>query len=140
VDYVDTSVLASYYFPDSGSDLAQKVLLHSPKPTVSALTQVELSCALARKVRDQSLSKEHARRILTLFEEHVRTPYFQLLPVRSRNFLQARKWLSRFSSPLRVLDALHLAVAHEHGCRLLTSDRDLAAAAKHFRVRCRLIA
>ena len=140
MDYIDTSVLTSYYIPDSGSDMAQQVIERIRNPNISTLTQVEFTCTLARNVRNKTVSKEHAHRIVTLLDEHVRAPYYQLLQFRPKNYVQAQNWLARFNSPLRVLDALHLAVAHEHGCRLLTADRDMAKAARQFKVRCRLIA
>jgi len=139
MDYIDTSVLASYYCPDSGSDLAQKTLQKSKRPVLSTLTRVELYCALSRKVRDRSLDKDEARKIIALFEKHVRVPYYNMLSVRPRDYRQASKWISQFSSPLRVLDALHLAVAHANECRILTADQDLAKAARQFGVRYRLL-
>jgi len=140
VDYIDTSVLASYYCPDGGSDLAQKTLQKCKRPVLSTLTRVELYCALSRKVRDQSLGKDEAHKIIALFEKHVRAPYYTMLAVRPRDHRQVSKWIAQFSSPLRVLDALHLAVAHANECRLLTADYALAKAARQFGVHCRLLA
>ena len=34
----------------------------------------------------------------------------------------AREWISRFTTPLRTLDALHLAVASQNNIRLVTAD------------------
>ena len=42
----------------------------------------------------------------------------------------AREWISRFTTPLRTLDALHLAVASQNNIRLVTADTALAASAQ----------
>jgi len=110
MDYIDTSVLASYYCPDSGSDLMQKTLQKSKRLVLSALTRVELYCALSRKVRDRSLDKDEARKIIALFEKHVRARYYNMLSVRPRDHRQASKWISQFSSPLRLAARLQILI------------------------------
>ena len=47
----------------------------------------------------------------------------------------ARDWIGRFATPLRTLDALHLAICSSADGLLLTSDRGLAEAARRFGVR-----
>jgi uncharacterized protein len=42
----------------------------------------------------------------------------------------AREWISRFTTPLRTLDAKHLAVASQNNIRLVTADAALAASAQ----------
>ena len=49
-----------------------------------------------------------------------------------RHFKTAGIWISQFTTPLRTLDALHLAVASLGNMILLTADQQLASAARHF--------
>jgi len=59
--------------------------------------------------------------------------------VESKEYVLAADWIGRFATPLRTVDALHLASAFSNGLRLLTADRGLARSAKHFGVECELI-
>jgi len=63
-----------------------------------------------------------------------------MLPMDVVHFDLAREWLAQFSVPLRSLDALHLAVCCRAEAELLTADRVLFTAARHFGVRARLLA
>ena len=103
---------------------------HLTAPTISDLTLVEFGSALARKVREHTLPREDALRILDQFDAHVEGGYYTVLPVRARDYRVARAWLARLTGSLRTLDALHLAVAAEAGAKMLTADRQLAAQAK----------
>ena len=44
----------------------------------------------------------------------------------ARTFQKARDWFAQFTSPLRTLDGLHLAIAWTNGLTLLTADSLLA--------------
>jgi predicted nucleic acid-binding protein len=46
----------------------------------------------------------------------------------------ARDWVGRCVTPLRTLDALHLAVCFASDAVLLTADVNLAKAGRHFHV------
>jgi predicted nucleic acid-binding protein len=48
------------------------------------------------------------------------------IAVQRRHYEAARDWRARFTTPLRALDALHLAMADAEGLRLATTDRDLS--------------
>jgi predicted nucleic acid-binding protein len=64
---------------------------------------------------------------------------YEPIDIGPREFQLARNWLSSFSSPLRTLNALHLAAAFCNDLELITTDKPLMAAAKHFSVRCHLV-
>ena len=127
--YIDTSLLAAYYCPEAGSAAAEKAL-QAAEPAISWLGEVELASAIGRKVREGNLSRAAAARIADLFNHHVGEGYFQVLGLGSSHFRMARENLARFDSPLRSLDALHLAVAEAAGLPLLTFDEKMHAAAK----------
>lgn len=124
--YVDTSVLAAYYCPESISALAERALRSLTVPIISDLTPVELASAISRKVREKTLSREEGARILAQFETHLEEGYYRVLPVRTRDYRMARSWLAQLQGTLRTLDALHLAVAASTEASTLTADRRLA--------------
>jgi predicted nucleic acid-binding protein len=128
--YVDTSVLAAYYCPESISLLAEQTLRSLTAPMISDLTLVELTSAISRKIREKTLSREEGARILMQFETHVEEGYYRILPVRTRDYRVARSWLAQLHGTLRTLDALHLAVAESAGAATLTADKRLAAEAQ----------
>ncbi len=137
--YVDTSLLVAYYCPERLSDAAQTALRKVRAAAISWLVEVELVSAVARKVRAGELDEAEAGRIVVLFHEHQASGYFLPLPIESSQYALAREWIGRFSTPLRTLDALHLAVAYTANLRLLTADKGLARSADHFGVKHELL-
>jgi predicted nucleic acid-binding protein len=102
-----------------------------PQPSISDLTEVELLSALSRKARARELDPTEAQRIAAQFLAHLEANLYTRLPMERRHYKLARDWLARFTTPLRTLDALHLAVAGSEGLRLVTADRTLARSARH---------
>ncbi|MFO7957153.1 MAG: type II toxin-antitoxin system VapC family toxin [Candidatus Brocadiia bacterium] len=137
--YIDTSVLVAYYCPEPLSALAQEAIERAETPTVNPLIEVEFCSALAIKVRTGELEAESAERVLGRFRQHLEEDCYRIIPIETREYLLAADWLSRFSTPLRTVDALHLASAFTVGLRLLTADRALARSAEHFGVECDLV-
>jgi predicted nucleic acid-binding protein len=108
-------------------------------PARSALTQVEFCSALGTKVGAREIEANIARRLLDRFRHHVEERRYRLVAIQAREYAQACDWVSRFSIPLRTVDALHLAAAFSAGLLLVTADQALARCAEHFGVECRLI-
>ncbi len=52
---------------------------------------------------------------------------------------RAREWISRFETPLRTLDALHLAIAAENDLCLVTSDAGFAISAETFGIKVQIL-
>src|SRR5437588_297114 len=111
MSYIDTSVLAAYYCPEPLSATVDKLLTNLNGPALSQLSEVELVSALSQKVRTGQLDTAAAHQIRTQFQAHLASGYYELLPVNTREYHLARDWISQFSTSLRTLDALHLAVA-----------------------------
>ena len=128
--YIDTSVLVPYYCPEPLSSVAQQTVRDDPRPSLSDLVEVELFSALARKVRVKELTVADATRIGQQFVDHLQAGFYARVAVQRRHFETARGWLSRFTLPLRALDALHLALADAEGLRLATADRNLWTSAR----------
>jgi hypothetical protein len=127
--YLDTSVLAAYYCPEPDSAPAERLVRGAPRPVLSDLTELELLSVLSRKTRGRDISAADATRVLAAFHAHLETDLYRRISIERRHFDLARTWLSRFSVPLRTLDALHLAMAAAEELPIATFDRSLARAA-----------
>ncbi len=79
--YLDTGVLVAYYGPEPLSPVAEKLILKARQQAVSALTEVELVSALARKIRERELSRENANHVLAEFQSHLNQFLFKRIPV-----------------------------------------------------------
>ena len=137
--YIDTSVLAAYYCPEPLSDKAEKVLRAGPDIFISDLTEVELASAVSRKVREKEIGASDANKIFNQFQYHVAQQLYHYLPIDSSHFQMAREWISGFTTPLRTLDGLHLALAASNNTALITADQQLAQSAEYFGINVQLL-
>lgn len=128
--YIDTSILVAYYCPEKISDQVETTLIKSDNLAISQLTEVELTSALARKIRENALSQKDAVEVLSIFRTHVDGNSFQFLPIQPKHFTTAMNLISEFNTPLRTLDALHLAIASQKNATLLTADTKFAQSAE----------
>lgn len=120
--------------------MAERTLRRLSSPILSELTLVELTSAISRKIREQTLSREDGARILTRLNAHVEDGYYRVMPVRPRDYHVARAWLAQLQGTLRTLDALHLAVAESAEASTLTADKRLAAEARALGLPVKLLA
>lgn len=95
--------------------------------SISDWTLTELSSALAIKLRTRQIDAPQRAMGLTLFNQLVSST-FTVLPVTGAHFRTAAKYVDLHAPGLRAADALHLAVAVDHGATLHTLDRRLAQA------------
>lgn len=137
--YLDTSVLVAFYLPEPMNSKVQKLCSGSDGIAISGLSEVEFHSALARRIRMSELSKDDALKVLSQFKVHVDSGYYRMIAIEQRDYMQARDWLATFHTPLRTLDALHLAAAFSNGLAVATADRVFAASARHFGVKHELI-
>jgi predicted nucleic acid-binding protein len=138
--YLDTSVLAAYYCPEAMSAIAEKTILRCERPTISSLVEVEFHSAVARKVREGTLSVADATRIITQLQLHIQSGCYERLLIEETHFVMARDWIGTFLTSLRTLDALHVAVCFVANANLITADANLAKAAHRFGVQVELLA
>ena len=94
---------------------------------ISDWTITEVSSALAIKLRTGQIDLDQRASALALFNQLV-AESFTVLPVTGRHFRAAAKFVDQHRLGLRAGDALHLAVASEHGATLHTLDQRLAEA------------
>ncbi len=133
--YLDTSVLAAYYSPEPLSPAAERLVRSRTRPSISDLTEVELLSVLSRKVRLGELKPAEAARVAAQFLAHVEGNLYARLPVERKHYTLARDWIARFTTTLRTLDALHLAVAALEDLPLATTDKTLMRSAESLGVR-----
>ena len=86
-----------------------------------------------------TMERAAALRVFSEFKRHLAEPRYRVLPIQAMHYDLASEWIAQLVTPLRVLDALHLAVAFSNGLSLLTADRDLARSAEYFGVEHKLI-
>ena len=137
--YVDTSIIGAYYSPETLSEKAESALLAIEDPVLSNLCDVEFASLIARKQKLKDLSERQAIEILQLFDSHMAQGFYRRVSLSADHFLRARQLVAGADGSLRTLDALHLAVAVVEILPLLTADRELAKAARRFKVEVILI-
>ena len=130
--YCDTSALLKLYLPEPGSDEFNDVVEGRDDLLVSDLAVTEIISAVARRLRQGSLTREIVRRlhqaVLGRLDEGV---YQRVELTRDVHRRAEQLLLSRTDIPLRGADALHLALATSARAASLASfDVRLAAAAR----------
>jgi uncharacterized protein len=129
--YLDTSVVVAYYCPEAISSEVQSLLRSlKKKPALNFLTEVEFTSSISRKVRMNELGPIDANRILTKFTSHAEAGLYRIIPLEKAHYQLAKGWISLLSSPLRTLDALHLAIASSEELQMVTSDESFYKAAR----------
>jgi predicted nucleic acid-binding protein len=137
--YIDTSVLVPYYCPEPNSEKMEKIIMEAVMPRISTLTGVELASAVSRKIREGNLSLTDGNRIIAAFQSHIGQNLFLMIPVSPLHYQIAKDWIARFATPLRTLDALHLAVAFSNSLTVLTADKKMDDSARSLGIRSTLI-
>jgi len=127
VRYVDTSIIVAYYCPEALSEKAEDFITAHARPAISNLTELELFSAISRKIREGNMDRKDG---IAKFLAHLDGLFYARLPVESHHYTLARDWIGRFTSSLRNLDAIHLAVASSSGSTLVTADKGLAKSAE----------
>lgn len=137
--YIDTSVLMAFLLPESGSQLAER-LMTSPGDALafSSWAEVELLSALGVQVRRKVITRRGARKAVDAFANLV-APGLVWLAVDDNDHRMAAHMLDGWQTGLRAGDALHLALVQQYQAELWTFDRTMSKAASHFGLRCQLL-
>lgn len=128
--YLDTSVIAPLYWREALSDAVEQLLLNEAEVGLSQLVEVELVSALSRRVRIREISQQDAIAIVERFQADLDSRFYTQIAVETVHYNLAREWISRFDTPLRTLDALHLTIAFQNNIQLVTADEALATSAE----------
>lgn len=130
--YFDTSFLAPLILPEPTSEEISDFVHTLPveKLAMSHWARIEFSSLLAREVRMGGLGPEIAAKADAQFETTVAESFHIILP-NLRDFDLGKTLLRDHASGLRGGDALHLAIAGNHGAEAVYSlDKKMVKAGK----------
>ncbi|MGJ3246963.1 MAG: type II toxin-antitoxin system VapC family toxin [Elainellaceae cyanobacterium] len=137
--YLDTSVVIPLYYPEALSQVVELQVEGETFLGISRLVEVEFHSALARRVRMGELAEHVAIAIANRFQMDVDAERYTRFALQPVHYDLACNSLKRFNTPLRTLDALHLAIARADGLQLITADDALATSAQILDVKCQLL-
>jgi predicted nucleic acid-binding protein len=125
--FFDSSAFAKRYVDEPGSALVDDICLNATEVSISVICVPEIISVLNRRVRENSLSRQDYTTIKRHLSDDLRDAVIiNLLPdviVDSTRLLE--------TSPLRVMDALHVACALAWGAELfVSSDKRQTTAAR----------
>ena len=136
--YLDTSALAKWYINEPFSEEVEDYLSALPYALISSLVIVEMRSLLLRRRRSGEIESTLVERIWTTFREDQATGSLVVLEVKDEHLRSAERLLDRVETPLRTLDALHLALAESSkATECVTADRTMAAGARGVGLRVR---
>ncbi len=126
--YLDASALVKLFVPEPESDNLNRALAGLTDVIVSDLTLTEVASALGRRVRERRLTRDSAQRLYREASKlHVAAHHAELTPPVHR---RAERLMLSLATPLRALDALHLATALDaEAATIVTFDPHLREAA-----------
>ncbi|MBV2185106.1 MAG: type II toxin-antitoxin system VapC family toxin [Rhizobium sp.] len=129
--YADTSALVKRYLIEPFSSEFETLFMQAPLVT-SRLSLVEMRCAVARKRRDRQITARIENRVTSEMATDIQDGALLIGEVGAAHFTAAFHLIDRLSgTPLRALDALHLAVAEQLAASAFaTADRHQADAAE----------
>ena len=125
---LDSSAFAKRFVEEQGSDAVEAVCAQANELGLSVLCVPEIISALNRRLRERELTPTQYRQAKQRLLDDVRdADIIQLTPSVIGSAIQVLE-----ASPVRAMDALHIACALEWGADLFASadTRQLAAAKK----------
>ena len=134
--FFDASAFAKRYVEETGSQLVDDICFTAKEISISVICVPEIISALNRRVREKCLSRQDYFTIKQHLSDDVRDAVIvNLIPeviVTSTKLLEA--------SPLRAMDALHVACALLWGAELfVSSDKRQTIAAKKAGLKTRFV-
>ncbi len=128
--YLDTSVLVAALTEENKTAQAQTWLANQSvgELAISEWVTTEFSSALSIKVRACQIDKSHRAVVLAAFAR-LSMESLHVLSLSGHHCRIAARFADRHELGLRAGDALHLAIAVEHGATIVTLDRTMANAA-----------
>jgi len=127
-------VVAPFYWIEVLSDTVEELLRQEAELGISQLVDVELCSALSRRVRVGDIARDAAQAIANRFQVDRDHGFYIQLALEPIHYSMARDWIRRFDTPLRTLDALHLAVAVSNYSPLVTGWKVYDNSGKDYRL------
>lgn len=114
--YLDTSAIAKFYLPESGSDQVDDLLKQHDRVLTVAWTRIEWASLLARHVRMGQLAAREIDAMVQYLDADVAAGFIEFLPIDQATLDLAQVLIvTHANAGLRGPDALHLAAARLFG-------------------------
>ena len=128
--YIDTSVLVAALTNEAETVRMQTWLREQPagELAISEWVVTEVSSALSIKLRVGQMEPRHRAEVLAAFSR-LSAESLSILPISGFHCRTAARFVDRHELGLRASDALHLAVAVDHGATVASLDRRMVEAA-----------
>ena len=133
--YLDASAIVALVLADDTATAITLALNSAEqKPWISDFGWGELVSATGRRVRARMIRRSVAQRSLDAAALLFALPERAIMM--SSDISDATIMLQRFDIPLKLPDALHIAIARRLGASLISTDRQQVSAAKKLGVDC----
>lgn len=139
--YLDTSFLTPLFREEATSEKVADFLSRQVAGTlaVSKWASVEFASLTSRDVRMGTLTATQGKKLIEEFDSLMMKSLVVLVPS-ANDFDLAQEYVSNFATQLRGPDALHLAVAHNHGMEFIaTLDLGMIFAARKLKIPARRV-